>query len=167
METISHVFLDCPVTRRVIQWVSDLYCAVRQVPAPPLSAEVWLAADTRVWDPGQGADLWDILRLAALHHIWAARCGGRHSGRPATALTVVAQLVHHLRDRIAGDAVRAFTPLLEFAATGGEWLPDRPTLDTTEFHSRWAYRGVLCTRSEPDGPLRIHLSISHPVPPPA
>ncbi len=166
LETISHIFLGCPVARQVLQWVGALYRAVWQVPLPPLSPEVWLAADTRVWDPGQGGDLWDILRLAALHHIWAARCSGRHTGRPVTALAIVAQLVHHLRDRILGDSVRAFTPLLDFAATGGEWLPDRPTLDTTEFHARWAYHGVLCTRTEPHGPLRVHLTMSHPVPPP-
>ena len=166
VETITHAFLDCPVARQVQQWVGALFHAVTQhEPPPPGLASVWLAGDHSQWDPGISADLWHIFRLATLHFLWAARCRGRSAGRPVAAMAIIAQLVHYLRGRIADDAVRAFTPLLEFAATGGEWLPDRPTLTETEFLRRWAHRGVLCTWTQPSGPLRIRLSMAHPVPP--
>ena len=165
LETITHAFLECPVARQIQRWVGAVFSAVTQHPPPPLGvASVWLAADSRGWDAGSFDELWHILRLATLHFLWSARCHSRRSGQPPAPLAIIAQLVHYLRGRIADDAVRAFTPLLEFAATGGEWLPDRPTLSDTDFLRRWAYRGVLCTWIVPSGPLSIRLSISHPVP---
>ena len=126
---------------------------------------MWLAGDCRQWDPGDdGKDLWEVLRLAVLYFLWAARCHGRSDGRPPSARVIVAQLVYYLRGRIVADAVRAFSPLHDYAITGGEWLPDRPTLSPAQFDARWAVRGVLCTRSLPDGPVHLHLNTAHPVP---
>jgi hypothetical protein len=165
LETISHVFLDCPVARRVRAWACALFQAVWQRPPPPSAAgpAVWLAGDYREWDPGDdGAALWSILRLAVLHYLWTARCQARREGQPRPARTIIAQLVHYLRGRMVDDAIRAFSPLHEYAITGGEWLPDRPTLNPSEFFTRWAYGGVLCSHT--GGNLHIHLTLTHPLP---
>ena len=165
LETISHVFIDCPVARRVRDWACALFHAVWQRRPPPSAdgTAVWLAGDFREWDPGgDGAVLWSILRLAVLHYLWTARCQGRQDGQPRSARTIIAQLVHYLRGCMVDDAIRAFSPLHEYAITGGEWLPDRPTLDPSGFHTRWAYRGVLCTHT--GSTLHIHLTLTHPLP---
>jgi exonuclease III len=166
-ETLTHVFLECEVARLVTGWAGDLWQAVTGLPPPPRTVPVFLAGDRRAWDPGGGgrAEFWGALRLAVMHYLWSARCRGQTEGRALPAVAVVAQVVHHLRARIRGDAIRAFCSPTAYAVVGCEWLPPRPPLGEHGFHARWGHGGVLCS-GESLASLEVHLSLVHPVPPP-
>jgi len=166
-ETITHIFLGCGVAQLVWQWAAAVWAAATGRPAPPLVAAVVLAGDHSAWDPGGGggSELWHIIRLSVLHFLWVGRCQGRDSGSPVQVIAIVARVVHFLTSRMRQDAIRAFSQVHEYGVLGSELLPERPPLDVSSFHSRWAARGVLCSVSA-DEQLTVHLSLSHPVPAP-
>jgi hypothetical protein len=165
-ETLSHIFLDCPVAREVTAWACNLWAAVTREPPPPRTAAVFLAAQRNAWDARPHHQLWHALRIAVLYFLWANRCRGREDGRGLSAVAVVAQVVHHLRTRIREDAIRAFCRLPDYSVLGGEWLPERPPLTPEGFMARWGHRGVLCAREGLAGPMLVRLTLVYPVPPP-
>jgi hypothetical protein len=163
-DSISHIFLECPIAQRVTAWVCQLWSAVTEGQPPPCSAAVFLLGDRGVWDPGGAAlrDLWDVVRLAAIFFLWEARGVSRQRSQPATALSVIAYLVEYLRARIREDALRAFPPSPDLAAPHGAHV----RLTPEGFVARWCHRGVLCSLS-PAGVPVVHLRLTRPVPPPA
>ena len=166
-ETVSHVFLDCPVAQAVTAWAGRLWSAASALPAPPpATAGSFLAADRAVWDPGGFGELWDIIRLAVAYFLWAARCRGRDGGRAVSALAITAQVVHYLRAQMVQDDIQARLDAREVAAIGGQWVPDRPVLTQDGFWERWG--SVLCRHGlGPSHDLQLLLTLSHPVPPPS
>jgi hypothetical protein len=126
---------------------------------------VFLAGDRQAWDPGGGSQRrarWDIMRLAFLHYVWAARCRAARAGVRAHPAGVAAQIVHYLRGRMRADATRAFTPRADFSLVCDSWLPDRPPLAGDAFEQRWCEGGVLCARQ--GSAVQVLLSVRHPVP---
>ena len=169
-ETLTHVFLDCPIARHTCLWAARLWAAVTGRPPPPVCMPVFLAGDHRQWDPGDAHSvcLWHTIRLAVLFFLWANRCAGREHGRPRTALAVVAQVVQYLRARMRGDAVRVSCSRRHYAPIGAvDLLPDRVPISHETFVARWAANGVLCSWLSPCEPLIVHLSLVHPVAPPS
>jgi hypothetical protein len=164
-DTLTHAFLECPAAAAVAGWVSDLWAAVTGGPGPPCQPAVFLAADHRAWDPGDGplGELWHVLRLAHLWFVWAARARS-HEDVAVQPAGVAAQIVHFLRRRMRQDATRVLSRAVAYAGVSEQWLPsaDRPRLSESEFVERWAHRGVLCSWG-PHGPV-IHLTVGHPVP---
>jgi hypothetical protein len=168
-ETITHIFMHCPVAQQVTGWAGRLWEAVTQQPPPPRTVHVWLAADRAAWRPGEHAELWHMLRVSVLYFLWTARCTGRGEGRALPALAVVAQVVRHMRARMREDAVRAFSRVEDYGVMGGEWLPHRPPLSPSAFRRRWAYRGILCAvddRAAGPRDVRVRMTLVHPVQPP-
>jgi hypothetical protein len=167
-ETLTHVFLECEVAAAVMAWVQRLWSAVSGRPPPPCTPQVLLAGDHSVWDPGGGepgpAAFWHMLRLAALHYLWAQRCRSRN-GSCASAVAVAAQVIHYMRARLRGDAIRAHCHPPDYAVLGGEWLPDRQVLTPASFQARWGPPGLLYTGVPPFS-LHITLTLHHPVAPP-
>ena len=162
-DSISHIFLECPVAQRVTAWLCRLWSAVTGSQPPPRTVAVMLLGDRAQWDPGGSAlqDLWDIMRLATLFYLWDVRSVGRQRSRPASALSVTARIVAHLRARIWDDSVRAFPPTPDTAAPRGA----RPRLTTDAFTDRWCHRGVLCCVPPAGSPV-VLLRLTYPVPPP-
>ncbi len=72
-QTISHLFITCPVAATVTDWLCRLWQAVTGY-LPVVSAASLLAADTPSEQLPSDALLqtWHRLRLAVLHSIWAA-----------------------------------------------------------------------------------------------
>ena len=166
LETITHVFLDCPVAQQVTGWACRFWAAVTAAPPPPRTAAVFFAGDRAAWDPGDPPlrDLWDTVRLAVLFFLWAARCQGREQLRPASALSVVARVVHYLRSRLLADQLRAYSAAARAdAADAGR---PGPLLDPHAFARRWCHRGVLCTSGDSAASVVPRLTLVHPVPPP-
>jgi hypothetical protein len=163
-EDIGHVFLSCPVAQRVWGWVGQLWMAITAGPPPPHSAQVTLCGDRAQWTPeGDGLQqLWDILRLATLHHLWEARCKGRQEQQAVTALAIAAQVTEYLRRRMTDDIKRAFSSAQD---------PYSPVLSSTrlspeQFWDRWGHRHVLCTPGMGAAKPIIRFRLTHPVPPP-
>ena len=72
-QTISHLFLDCPVAVTVTDWLCRLWQAMTGY-LPVVSVASLLAADTSSEQCPSHAlvQTWHRLRLAVLHSIWTA-----------------------------------------------------------------------------------------------
>ena len=172
-ETLTHLFLTCPVPARVITWVCDLWVAIIGGGSRPIpSAAVFLADDTQVWDPGtQHADLWNTLRLTTLYHIWAAACQ-RRKGVISNPASVVASIVYSLRARMSRDYHRTVEDIRMHASILSDWLRGRdPCISLDHFKTLWGPPGglYLLDDSDDNNPLpifRILLSCTTPIPVP-
>jgi hypothetical protein len=67
MESMSHLFVHCPVVRPAVAWLRGVWAMLVAGRVPPLDARVLLAGDHAVWDGAgggeAGAELWTHLRL--------------------------------------------------------------------------------------------------------
>ncbi len=73
MESLSHLFVHCPVVRPAVAWLRGMWALLVAGRVPPLDARVLLAGDHTVWDPGggeAGAELWAHLRLLFCRAVW-------------------------------------------------------------------------------------------------
>ena len=89
LETLSHLFVECPVAVALWQWFAGIWQQVQPGAAVPIgSTQPLLLDDSSVWAPANNkAQLWTYMRLLLLESIWAVRCssssrvgGGQPSG---------------------------------------------------------------------------------------
>ena len=161
-ETLSHIFLSCPVAAAVWSWVAQLWVAVTERRPPVPSMQVHIVGDRAAWDPGDSAglrELWLILRMATIFYLWGARMGG---SVPAAqrARKVVAQVVAYLRLRMQQDIMRQGGQWDRQRIDGGQRIHRMPFMTREAFEDRWCHRRVLCRR-DTDG-YAILLSTSFP-----
>ena len=162
IETLSHIFLSCPVAAAVWSWVAQLWVAVTERRPPVPSMQVHIVGDRAAWDPGDSAglrELWLILRMATIFYLWGARMGG---SVPAAqrARKVVAQVVAYLRLRMQQDIMRQGGQWDRQRIDGGQRIHKMPFMTPEAFEDRWCHRRVLCRR-DTDG-YAILLSTSFP-----
>ena len=101
------------------------------------------------------------MRLCTLYHLWCATSSARAADSVAHPASVVARIVHDLRQQMREHYTRCTLPPSAYAAVCGGWLPKRPQPEVQDFVARWAQGGVLC---EVQGGLLLRLTSSHPVP---
>ncbi|KAK9915556.1 hypothetical protein WJX75_000669 [Coccomyxa subellipsoidea] len=78
LATLTHVFITCPLAAGVWDWFAATWAAVTGDDAPPRSADLLAADDTRIWGPPrQLRQLWHRLRLASICQLWAASISAR------------------------------------------------------------------------------------------
>ena len=66
-ETLSHMFLECPVASALWQWVAQVWAAFSGRDPPPQTAQVLMADDQSQWRPGTALQLvWTQIRIAFL-----------------------------------------------------------------------------------------------------
>ena len=101
LETYTHLFMLCPTYRPAVDWLLDVWHAVKGV-RPPLSAAVVVAGDPATPWPGcpsgHDAACWLALRLTVLFHVWAARQSGAATQQSAAA--VVRAAIASLRQEV-------------------------------------------------------------------
>ena len=75
LETLSHLFVQCPVAAAVWQWFAAVWQQVQPGAAVPVSnSRVLLLDDSSEWAPPQDKEqLWTYMRLLLLESIWAVR----------------------------------------------------------------------------------------------
>jgi hypothetical protein len=77
--TLTHVFITCPLAARVLNWFAATWSAITGETAPPRSADLLRADDTRAWGPPrQLRSLWHRLRLATICQLRTAYQRARH-----------------------------------------------------------------------------------------
>jgi hypothetical protein len=171
-ETLTHLFLDCPSSRRVWEWLSAVWVQLSSSTSPPITAAVLLAGDQRQWSPPPPLQpLWTQLRVATIETIRAAQ-KQRRSGIPTTATSIAATVVHHMRAALLRDWQRTRTAGSIASLSSGvccsAWLRGRqPFLTVAQFQSHWGEPGVLYALSQQTaGQQRVHVlwSVQHPVP---
>ncbi len=79
LETLSHLFVECPVAAALWFWFAQLWQKIQPGAAVPVSStRVLLLDDDRVWAPPvEKQQQWTYMRLLLLESIWAvrSRCG--------------------------------------------------------------------------------------------
>ena len=153
LETVSHLFLECPVAAGLMAWVAGLWALVTGG-APPCTAAVFLMGDLRVWRPRQDLQLlWDRFRLAALYVIWSRRCAARRAGVPGCVSAAVAHLVFVMQRQIRADWLRCQLDAARAVDAGVPWFRGGKLrrLTVEGFRSRWCVRDVLCSVHEEQG----------------
>ena len=182
-QTISHMFLDCPVAATVVSWLCRLWQAMTGC-MPEASVASILAASVSEGQCTSDALLqtWHRLRLAVLHSIWAAASIAASSAHGSTsppaglsssssyshlasrmALKAVVSMIHH-------DWVKCNDDLRQISGVCSSWLRGKdPSMTLDCFTSMWCHRGALAsvrtvqTGMEDKLDLVVHLSHSSPV----
>ncbi len=147
-ETLSHLFLTCPLSQGVWRWLLAVWLQVAGPgqSGPPLAATVLLCDDQRAWrPPPEIAYLWTHLRLAALAAIWAAAARRSLRGDRTTAAQAAAAVLADTRRAVMADWSRVAAGDLEGVGVFTGWVRGRPEgLRVEAFRARWCYRGALC-----------------------
>jgi hypothetical protein len=165
MESLSHLFVHCPVVRPAVAWLRGVWAMLVAGRVPPLDARVLLAGDHAVWDPGggeAGAELWTHLRLLFCRAVWYLRCCRVAHGQVFSASAVVALASSWLRRAIRLDWLRVSADLAGTALTLPSWcvIHKRFNMSQAGFIERWCLNNVLAeVSSGADGSavVRVHV----------
>jgi hypothetical protein len=180
VETLSHVFLDCPEVRPTVDWLLDTWFRLTGLVAPR-TARFLLADDPDGGWPGCGQDPWVLqqwtrLRVAVLGAVWRARCrpsvGGSSLARGSASEAVGSLVAAIERDWLRTRADVRFLDASSFCQTWWRGFDGRLSIEA--FEQRWARSpAVFCvlvgeTPAQPGDPdereLQMRLSLSSPVP---
>lgn len=173
VETLQHMFLECPVGKVAMQWVCGLWQRIDPGPAPLFAASVLLADDASVWRPSQHIKglqaLWTLLRVTMLKRIWLTRQACAHSdntGGPFTATRVVASFVTEVTALLRHDWLRVHGDLPSSSGVCPTWFRGRRQRGVSEddFVARWCRNAVLAQVLQPppagSSPLQVQLSLA-------
>lgn len=171
-ETLSHVFLHCPVAEQVTQWLCDLWSCLTAGQTPPRSVAVLLADDTTQWDPGpQLQQLWVVLRLTTLSAIWSATRKRSISGTAVNATSIAATVVYQIRLLMEQDWQLVDVDIRLQSGVCSAWFRGRsPSMSASDYTAKWCHRGILATAPTGGGqnsPITrpcLRLSATWPVP---
>jgi hypothetical protein len=177
LETMQHLFLDCPDVAPAADWLLRLWAAIAGggAPPPPGTVAVLLADDHRAWQPAGGSslqELWTALRLSWLAAVWTLRCRRQADPQrfPLSAAGIVAATVASVSKLIRLDYARTVGDARTMTACPSDWFrgPVVPVLATAEFLERWGANGVLCSVAPVNaagqgGGLIVRLTTTAPV----
>ena len=163
-DTLSHVFLTCPLACQVWGWLGTLWESVTGHRFPT-SVAVLLADDRRPWRPAPDAEaLWVRLRLLCVAALWKAHCRRQHGDR-TPLVTVIAGVVSRVRELMARDAALVIPDGPLVATVGGDTVSTPlPALNREAFLARWGYRDVLCSWPAAAARPLFHVTLVHPAP---
>ena len=169
-ETYSHLFLECPTYRPVLDWLSRVWAALPQCTAPPLVPSVFITAEPGApWQPAVvRAQVLNSLRLLTLSAIWEARVSGDPRRQSAAAVvasviaTVTAEIkLQHARCCHRERHARQLPPVV---------LAMRRLDDPPDDYAAWASAGLCCVTGSAvpgGGQLVVLLTATWPVAAPA
>ncbi|KAL0038486.1 hypothetical protein WJX77_008030 [Trebouxia sp. C0004] len=181
-QTISHMFLECPVAATVVSWLCRLWQAMTGY-MPVASVATILAASTPDGQCSTDAlfQTWHRLRLAVLHSIWtAARITASSTHGLAPPQASPSQSRSHLASGLAlktitsmirHDWVKCNDDVWQISGLCSSWLRGNdPSMTLGAFQHLWCHNHALASvhtiQTGPEGrlELRVHLSASSPVP---
>ena len=137
-QTLTHMFVTCPIARSAWLWVSDVWHRPTGH-RPQLSASMLLADAVRVWRLRPAAAqrlLWARVLLTTLHVLWAVVCHLRMHGGQATARDVAARVTTACRRMMARHWLRVSMPMSDLTTTP-EWLAGQNPAITIETCMAW------------------------------
>jgi hypothetical protein len=166
LETLSHLFLQCPVAAAVWQWFATVWQQVQPGAAVPVSSSrVLLLDDSSEWAPPQDKEqLWTYMRLLLLESIWAVRSScqgsiltgsssgsssgdsagsqgegsGRSSSSAYTAKAIACRFKAELQEQLRRDWMRVGADVRLGSGVPMAWLKGPPpTIGMAQFWFRW------------------------------
>ena len=145
LQTLSHLFVTCPVAAPVWDWVARLMACLPDCTRPPLTVSVLLADDGRVWKPPVKLQpLWLRLRLATLHALWCESAKVRRGGPAVSARVVACRVLAYCRKLMFQHWMRVGLQRHDLGACP-QWLMSRdPCLSASTFGDWWCTGTVLC-----------------------
>ncbi len=159
-ETYTHLFLDCPSYRPVVEWLLDVFEALTGH-RPPADPRVIIADELGCWANAptdqDHQQLWQALRLLALYHIWEARMS--KDACKQTPSAVATAVVHAVRAEMRVQFKRSHE-----RETAADHLPPR-VLEMRRLQPKhhsfqvWLASG-LCSVSNQHGYNRVNLALS-------
>jgi exonuclease III len=168
VETLEHLFLECAVGQRALQWLCGLWQLIDPGPAPLFVASVLLADDASAWAPSRSPsglhDLWTVLRVTLLKRVWLARQACVHGDASAsfTASRVVGSFIAEVGSLLLQDWLRVQGDIRQQGGVCPSWFRGRSTsLSLEEFQKRWCPRSVLAVASvDAHGQPRLQVKLT-------
>jgi hypothetical protein len=87
LETLTHLFVECPVAAAAWQWFAQLWQQVQPGAAVPISSSrLLLLDDDSVWAPPvDKQQVWTYMRLLLLESLWVVRSSCSSSGQAGSS----------------------------------------------------------------------------------
>jgi hypothetical protein len=146
IETLTHLFVQCPVAVAVWSWFARVWSRVQPDAAVDFSsARILLLDDSTVWQPPQPLrQLWAYMRLLMLESIWVVRCAS--NGRPFTSTAIIIRFRAALQQQLSQDWLRTQGDIRLDCGVPMSWLRGRdPVMSAAKFEARWQRQGLLYT----------------------
>ena len=156
LESLSHLFVQCPVAVGAWGWFARVWHRVQPDAAPDLSsARILLLDDSTVWQPPPALrSIWTYLRLLMLESLWVVRCTS--DGRPFSSASVVSRFRAALQQQLTQDWLRTQGDIRLNSGVPMSWLRGRnPVLQPERFEAKWQRPGVLYRLEEDQGPRLV------------
>jgi hypothetical protein len=185
LETLTHLFVECPVAAAVWQWFVQLWQQVQPGAIIPISSSLLLLDDLSSWAPPQDKQLlWTHLRLLLLESIWMVRSSccnigqaatsnadgsgssadaataAQGSSSPYTAKAVACRFRAELQQQLQREWDRVEVDLRVGSGIPLSWLGGRaPFIDADDFVRKW--RGLYRrSRWVDDGRILVKVSVA-------
>lgn len=184
LQTLSHVFVTCPVAEKTLSWLWRLWQAITGAAPPQPTTQIVLVGDPEAFAPRDGEDwLWHRLRCHVVHALKEEAADQHAQGDRATrsagtaesavlnhmsanpsadnaAHAVIGRFIAAVRRDVEHDWLRCQEdPRFGLDGTYSSWFRGRdPCITPEEFRSRWCKGGICCSAS--GGSLRLKLSFS-------
>ena len=125
LETLTHLFVQCPIAVAVWAWFARVWSKVQPDAAVDFSsARVLLLDDSAAWRPPQPlCQLWTYLRLLMLESIWVVRCAS--NGRPFTSTAILTRFRTALQQQLSQDWLRTRGDIRLDCGVPMSWLRGR------------------------------------------
>ena len=121
-ETMSHVFVTCPVVSPAVGWLRELWRRIGGS-LPPLDARVLVVGDRSVWEPEGGRygwELWSHLRLLFCRSVWSLTSKKSSKALPARQLP---RDMHSQRSACCRSASSLRATASDAVGLGAIWHP--------------------------------------------
>jgi hypothetical protein len=152
LETLTHLFVQCPIAVAVWAWFARVWSRVQPDAAVDFSsARILLLDDSTVWQPPQPLrQLWTYMRLLMLESIWVVRCAS--NGSPFSSAAIIVRFKAALQQQLWQDWLRTRGDIRLDCGVPMSWLRGRdPVMSPVKFEAKWQRQGVLYTAAEGDG----------------
>ena len=146
LETLSHMFVDCPVAAAAWTWFAQVWHRVQPGAQVDYSdVRVLLLDDCTVWQTRPALQqLWTYMRLLMLQSMWSVRCGS--NGKQYSTGQVVGKFKAALQQQLKQDWLRTQGDIRLNSGVPLSWLRGRnPVMSQEKFAAKWQGSGVLYT----------------------
>ena len=138
LETLSHLFVQCPIAVEVWAWFAEQVWA-RVQPGETVdfsSSRILMLDDGSIWQPPAALQqLWTYLRLLLLESIWVVRCSS--SGKPFSSRQVISRFLAALQQQLKQDWARTLGDIGLNSGVPLSWLKGRsPVLSAAKFAAK-------------------------------